>query len=136
MIDPLRMVGGELLVSFVVGGADDQVPPVNGSALANLLQVEGPSLAMLLSNEVIGVTVLYSLVLRLLPAFNVVRRKLCNNSGFLSGLGMWLTVLHATHCLCETKPQEKQSIFNPRFWLVKKRKHTRKSHRQAGAWVC
>ena len=52
IIEPLRMVNGELLVSFVVGGQGGQSAPVSGTDVANLLEEEGPSLAMVLSNVV------------------------------------------------------------------------------------
>ena len=52
MIEPLRVVNGELSISFVVGGRGGQSAPVSGTAVASLLQMEGPMLAMTLSNTV------------------------------------------------------------------------------------
>ena len=52
VIEPIRVVNGELLVSFVVGGQEGQSAPVSGTDVASLLQAEGPSLATTLSNTV------------------------------------------------------------------------------------
>lgn len=52
VIDPLRNVNGELLVSFVVDGEGGQSTPVSGTVLVNLLQMDGPNLATALSNAV------------------------------------------------------------------------------------
>ena len=52
LIQPLRVVNDQLLVSFVVGGQEGQSAPVSGADVASLLQAEGPSLAMTLSNLV------------------------------------------------------------------------------------
>jgi hypothetical protein len=52
VIQPLRIVNDQLLVLFVVGGQEGQSAPVSGADVAGLLQAEGPSLAMTLSNVV------------------------------------------------------------------------------------
>ncbi len=63
VIQPLRIVNDQLLVSFVVGGQEGQSAPVSGADVASLLQAEGPSLAMALSNVVCCI-VLYRLICR------------------------------------------------------------------------